>query len=206
LTAQVEAAQKLYAALAQNYDDETRYITGIRKLAIEALNLKPGETVVDCGCGTGWCLPMLSEHVGPTGRVLGFEPSPDMLALAHARIAQRSLANTVLQHACGNTVVLEAVPDAILFSYTHDLVRSHDALAHIFGQARPGTRIVAVGTKLFPKWFFVGNWYLRHTHRHTITNFDGFEHPWTMLADYCRHHKVAVTVPGSRYLFTGTLD
>ncbi len=206
MTAQVEAAQKLYAALAQNYDDETRFITGIRKQAIEALNLKPGETVVDCGCGTGWCLPMLSEHVGPTGKVLGFEPSPDMLAIAQARVVQRGLANTRLQHACGNTAVLESPPDAILFSYTHDLLRSHESLTHIFRQSKPGTRIVAVSTKLFPKWFFVGNWYLRHTHRHTITNFEGFDQPWSVLATFCRRHNVRMTVPGSRYLFSGVLD
>ena len=63
----VEAANRLYAALASKYDDETRYITGIRKLAIDALALKPGETVLDCGCGTGWCLPSLSFAVGPQG-------------------------------------------------------------------------------------------------------------------------------------------
>jgi len=206
LTAQVEAAQKLYAALAKNYDDETRFITGIRRQAIEALNLQPGETVVDCGCGTGWCLPMLSEKVGAAGKVIGFEPTSDMLAIAQARVTQRGLANTRLQHACGKTVVLESPPDAILFSYTHDLIRTRDALAHIFRQARPGTRIVAASTKLFPGWFFIGNWYLRYTHRVTITNFEGFDRPWTVLAEFCRQHEVKITVPGSRYLFTGRLD
>ena len=93
-----------------------------------------------------------------------------------------------------------------LFSYTHDLIRSQSALEHILGQARSGTRIVAAGTKLFPKWFFPGNWYLRHTHRLTITNFEGFERPWTLLAAFCKQHQVQVTVPGSRYLFTGTLN
>ncbi|MBL8525898.1 MAG: methyltransferase domain-containing protein [Betaproteobacteria bacterium] len=206
MTAQVEAAQKLYAALAQSYDDETRFITGIRKQAIDALNLRPGETVVDSGCGTGWCLPMLAEKVGTSGHVIGFEPSPDMLAIAQARVTQRKLGNTRLLHACGNTVDLGATPDAILFSYTHDLIRSRDALKHVLSQARPGTRIVAASTKLFPAWFFVGNWYLRYTHRVTITNFEGFERPWTLLAEFCSHHQVRITVPGSRYLFTGILD
>ena len=205
MTAQVEAAQRLYAGLAQSYDDETRFITGIRRQAIEALNLQPGETVVDSGCGTGWCLPMLAEKVGSSGHVVGFEPSPDMLAIAQARVTQRQLTNTHLLHACGNTVALGLIPDAILFSYTHDLIRSREALIHLFKQAKTGTRIVATGTKLFPKWFFPGNWYLRYTHRVTITNFDGLERPWTFLAEFCKHHEVTTTVPGSRYLFTGTL-
>jgi len=206
LTAQVDAAQKLYAALARQYDDETRFITGIRKQAIAALALRPGETVVDAGCGTGWCLPMLAEGVGPTGTIIGFEPTEAMLAIARTRAIQRGLTNARLLHACGNSALLDAVPDAILFSYTHDLIRSREALANIFCQARSGSRIVSTGTKLFPRWFFPGNRYLRHTHRATITNFDSFHQPWTILAEFCSRHQVQVKVPGSRYLFTGILD
>lgn len=203
---QVDAAQRLYAALAPAYDDETRFISGIRKRAIDTLKLQPGETVLDAGCGTGWCLPLLAEQVGPKGKVFGFEPSPDMLALAEARVKLCGLGNTRLLRASGDTVILDSPPDAILFSYTHDLIRSRAALEHIFKQARHGTRVVAASTKLFPKWFFIGNWYLRHTHRATITNFDGFEQPWTVLANFCKQHSVRITVPGSRYIFRGTLD
>ena len=203
MSAQVEAANRLYAALASNYDDETRYITGIRKRAIDALKLMPGETVLDCGCGTGWCLPSLSKAVGPQGRVIGFEPSPDMLAIARARARDRSLSNVQLQHACGESAQISTAPDAILFSYTHDLLQSRASLAHIFAQAKPGTRIVAASTQLFPRWFFPGNWYLRHTHRATITNFESFDRPWTLLAEYCDNVLVRPQVPGSRYIFTG---
>ncbi len=205
MNAHVDHAQQLYAALAPSYDDDTRFITGIRHQAIDALNLRPGETVLDAGCGTGWCLPMLSQQVGPAGKVIGFEPSPDMLALAAARVNRCMLANTQLLSASGDTVALDSRPDAILFSYTHDLIRSRTALARVLSQARSGTRIVATGTKLFPAWFLPGNWYLRYTHRVTITNFEGLERPWTLLAEYCEQHTVEVTVPGSRYLFTGTL-
>ena len=202
---QLVNARRLYAAIAPTYDDETKFITGIRKQAISALCLQPGETVLDAGCGTGWCLPMLASDVRNNGRVIGFEPSPDMLALALARVSQQNLSNVTLQQACGETVVLDRPPDAILFSYTHDLIRSRAALENIFRQAKSGTRIVAVSTKFFPKWFFVGNWYLRYTHRLTITNFDSFDRPWTLLAALCAEHSVRTTSPGSRYLFEGRL-
>lgn len=205
MSAQVADASRLYAAIAPTYDDETKYITGIRKRAIDALRLQPGETVLDAGCGTGWCLPVLSSSVRENGHVIGFEPSPDMLALAEERVTKQSLANVALLHACGETVMLNRTPDAILFSYTHDLIRSRASLENIFRQAKSGTRIVAVSTKLFPKWFFIGNWYLRHTHQATITNFDGFDRPWTILAELCASYSIRTTVPGSRYLFEGRL-
>jgi len=205
LSTQVEQAQRLYAALAPRYDDETRFITGIRKQAIEALKLEHGETVLDAGCGTGWCLPTLSEKVSGSGKVMGFEPSPDMLSIARSRVATFGLSNTHLYNASGETALLDSPPDAILFSYTHDLIRTRAALDNIFRQARSGTRIVAASTKLFPGWFFPGNWYLRYTHRLTITNFDGFQQPWTLLAEYCSTHSVEITVPGSRYIFRGVL-
>ncbi len=205
MSAQVDAAIRLYAALAPTYDEETRYITGIRRQAIEALQLSAGETVLDCGCGTGWCLPALSRAVGTAGRVLGFEPSPDMLSIARHRVGQAALSNVSLQHACGETAVLEFAPDAILFSYTHDLLQSRDSLAHIFKQAKSGARIVAASTQLFPRWFFPGNWYLRRTHRMTITNFESFDKPWRNLPDFCRAWSVRTTLPGSRYVFTGLL-
>jgi demethylmenaquinone methyltransferase/2-methoxy-6-polyprenyl-1,4-benzoquinol methylase len=206
LNEQLDAARKLYASLAPRYDAETRFITGIRRQAIDALHLQPGETVLDAGCGTGWCLPYLAKKVGPLGKVIGFEPSSEMLALAQARVKHSALENTRLKCAAGTSVKLDARPDAILFSYTHDLIRDRAALENIFAQARSGTRIVAASTKLFPLWFFIGNWYLRRTHRYTITNFDSFEAPWTLLAEFCKRHNVRTTVPGSRYIFAGTLD
>lgn len=205
MSEQLAKASRLYAALASTYDDETKFITGIRKRAINALHLQPGETILDAGCGTGWCLPMLSTGVGDTGHVIGFEPSPDMLALARARVAGQQLANVTLHHACGETIVLDRSPDVILFSYTHDLIRSRTSLENIFRQAKPGTRIVAASTKLFPSWFFIGNWYLRKTHQMTITNFDGFDRPWTLLAELCADYAVRTTIPGSRYIFEGRL-
>ncbi len=198
-------SKRQYAAIARTYDAETKFISGIRQRAIAALRLRPGETVLDGGCGTGWCLPMLSAGVQQSGHVIGFEPSPDMLALARVRVAKQNLSNVELIETCGETIVLDRAPDAILFSYTHDLIRSRASLENIFGQAKSGTRIVAVGTKFFPKWFFVGNWYLRKTHQATITNFDGFDQPWTLLAALCAEYSIRSTAPGSRYLFAGRL-
>jgi SAM-dependent methyltransferase len=46
------------------------------------LALRPGEAVLDIGCGTGAMLVPLREAVGERGRVVGVDYSPRMLARA----------------------------------------------------------------------------------------------------------------------------
>lgn len=57
-----------------------------RIAACEALDLAPGNTVLDIPCGTGQSLAGLVEGVGPTGTVLGLDASNGMLGKARARI------------------------------------------------------------------------------------------------------------------------
>lgn len=98
-------SKRQYAAIARTYDAETKFITGIRQRAVAALRLRPGETVLDGGCGTGQCLPMRFAGVQQSGHVIGFEPSPDMIALARVLVATQNLSNVTLIQICGETVV-----------------------------------------------------------------------------------------------------
>jgi arsenite methyltransferase len=49
-------------------------------------DVKPGQTVLDLGCGAGLDLLLAAEKVGETGRVIGVDFNQDMLALARNRI------------------------------------------------------------------------------------------------------------------------
>ena len=50
--------------------------------------LKPGETVLDLGCGGGFDAFLAAQAVGPTGRVIGVDMTPEMIQKARLSAAQ----------------------------------------------------------------------------------------------------------------------
>ena len=67
-----------------------------RVAAIDALGLRPGDTVLDLGCGTGLNFPLLIERVGPSGLVIGLDASSSMLRMARSRVSSHRWANVRL--------------------------------------------------------------------------------------------------------------
>ena len=191
-----------YRALAPQYDARTHRIDAVRRRAIDALDLRPGDTVIDAGCGTGWCLPRLMERVGTTGRVIAFDPSREMLALARSRL-DGAASRAILIESPAQMVTLPAAPDAILFSFTHDLVCSGGALDNVLGQAKPGTRVAAAGTKLYAPWLFPANWFVKMRHRGYITDFESLGAPWAGLASRLTDFRLVGGPFTQHYVATG---
>jgi arsenite methyltransferase len=62
-------------------------------------SLKPGEIVVDLGSGGGLDVFLAAKKVGPTGRAIGIDMTPEMLALARDNAAKGGYENVEFHHA-----------------------------------------------------------------------------------------------------------
>ena len=71
----------------------------VNDLLLTRSAIKPGEKVLEVGCGTGAATVPLAEAVGGTGEVVGIDISEPMLAGARERISQSGLRNITLLRA-----------------------------------------------------------------------------------------------------------
>lgn len=69
------------------------------ELAMDRLELLPGQRVLDLGCGSGRTTLELAARVGPGGAVTGVDISAEMLAHGRAQAAQLGAGNVEFLHA-----------------------------------------------------------------------------------------------------------
>lgn len=112
---------------------------------ISRAELKPGETILDLGTGTGAVAIQAARPVGPDGAVTGVDISPDMLRLAERRAARAGLNNIQFREGRAETIPAEDSSfDVVLASLSLMYVIDRAAAAkEIVRVLRPGGRLVA---------------------------------------------------------------
>ena len=194
-----------YRRHAAGYDRTCGPTWPIRERAVAALGLQPGMRVLDVGCGTGLSLPLLRQAVGDEGLVWGVEHSVDMGARALERIAHHGWTNVHLVPEAAQRLVLPEPVDAVLFHYTHDIVRSRATVRHLLSLARPGAAVAVAGVKYFDGWLSPLNLWVYF--KNAAYNGIGGElrTPWDIVAAEVPGLKVEPTQFGMGYLATGRL-
>ncbi len=61
------------------------------KMVIELANIKPGDHVLDVGCGTGSLTLTAQGAAGPSGQVYGIDASPEMIDVAKKKVTSSRL-------------------------------------------------------------------------------------------------------------------
>jgi ubiquinone/menaquinone biosynthesis C-methylase UbiE len=115
---------RTYRKKARHYDVTSRlypapgYPQRSQRLrAVQALRLRPGDSVVDVACGTGLNFPLLEEAIGPEGRIVGVDLTDAMLAQAERRVETGGWSNVALVQADAAEFEFPAGVDAILSTY-----------------------------------------------------------------------------------------
>jgi ubiquinone/menaquinone biosynthesis C-methylase UbiE len=183
-----------YRRAAPGYDRHMRRFARWQRMAVERLQLRPGDTVIDVACGTGLNFTVLEEEIGEDGQVIGIDLSPEMIVQARQRVSGEDWQNVTLIEASVEDAAIDATADAALFSFTHDVLQSPAAVARVVASLRAGARVASVGAKLAGRWSVVVNAAVRRSARPYMTTFRGLDRPWRELeryADEMQHQSLA---------------
>jgi SAM-dependent methyltransferase len=170
-------------ALVEDYERRTTLFPGWPDLLVARLALRPGDTVIDAGAGTGLSLAALRAAVGPDGTVIAVEQSPRLLAVAARRVTLRRWDNVELINAPPATARLSLRADAALFCTAHDVVADPVVVSNIIDQLRPGAAVAAGGWKRPSKWLWPLPALVAALQGPYLADPTELDQPWRALAD-----------------------
>ena len=124
-----------------------------QELLFPALSLKPGEAVLDLGCGEGRYTLPVAARVGPLGTVYAVDLWEEGLARLGEKAGQEGVANIRVIHADVSRSL--PLPDAcldvaLMATVLHDLAeagQAQGALAEVARLVKPGGRLAVVEFK-----------------------------------------------------------
>jgi SAM-dependent methyltransferase len=205
LTPNRSTALRQYRSRARIYDLELLLFEPVRQRAIDLLHLKQGDRVLDIGCGTGLSFMAVEGLIGPEGSIVGVEQSPEMLERARARAAENNWKNITLISSSVEEATIPLAADAALFHFTHDIMRTPNALANVVSHLRPGARIVAAGLKWAPVRAMPLNLLVWNAALRSTSTLEGLARPWSHLEPLLSHLEVEQMLGGTVYVASGVV-
>jgi ubiquinone/menaquinone biosynthesis C-methylase UbiE len=145
-----------YRKKARHYDLTSRLypVPGYPQRAqriqtVQALRLRPGDTVVDMACGTGLNFALLQRAVGPRGRIIGVDLTDAMLAHAQLRVDANGWSNVSLVQSDATSFEFPAGVGGIMSTYALSQVPEvAEVIAHGAAALSEGRRWAVLDLKV----------------------------------------------------------
>lgn len=85
--------KEFFESVAWKWEEEHQEPESQQKLSelVKTFNLKPGEKILDAGCGTGRLVPYLLAAVGPSGMVVAVDFAAQMIEIARKKYSASNL-------------------------------------------------------------------------------------------------------------------
>jgi len=150
----------LYRKRARRYDLSANlyYLIGFREhryrvKAVERLSLKNGDTVVEIGCGTGLNFPLIQNHIGPTGKIIGVDLTDKMLTQARKRVEAKGWSNVELVQADASKYEFPDKVNGVISTFAITLIPDYERIIKNGAAAlQPGGHLVILDLKLPQNW------------------------------------------------------
>jgi arsenite methyltransferase len=106
-------------------------------------SLREGETIVDLGCGGGLDVLLAAAKVGPSGKAIGIDMTPEMLALARSNAAKAGVDNVEFHESTIDQLPLpDASVDCVLSNCVINLAPDKRAVFREIARVlKPGGRV-----------------------------------------------------------------
>jgi ubiquinone/menaquinone biosynthesis C-methylase UbiE len=116
------------------------------ELVLEAMRLRPGQTVAEIGCGSGFFARRLARAVAPGGRVYAEDIQPEMLDLLKERTAREKIGNIVpvLGTDVDPKLPQRSVDWILMADVYHEFQQPRPMLARIRDSLAPGGQVALV--------------------------------------------------------------
>lgn len=113
---------------------------------LKQLNLKPGQTVVDFGCGNGFYTLKMAKLVAPNGKVLAVDIQPEMLNLLRKRATEQKIDNIeeILCTATDPKLPADKCDLVLVVDTYHECTNPQEVLAGIRKSLAPHGRVALV--------------------------------------------------------------
>ena len=152
--------QFTYQKISRRYDWHMRCynlvglrIRDYRRQAVELLNLKKGDRVVDLGCGTGLSFPHIVDAIGPEGHLTGVDMTAGMLDCARERCDRAGWKNVELAQSEIASYQFSDKVDAVISTGVMGYVQEYDGVIQKAAQAlAPDGRLVILDAKQPDSW------------------------------------------------------